>query len=175
VTDTQQSLKVNKPRCPYCHDDIVGGAENYACHECLTWHHTGCWNEHGGCVSCGNTWMKDPISGVERGTSRRTPASYVDPHTMSLVDELYLLLGDSKPTAGESEEMSEIRKLAGLDGGPSFSELHRRLDEIRDAGRRDSLESRALRERDMVVIKMLFVGVGTLITILSGLLIKVIF
>lgn len=94
---------------------------------------------------------------------------------MSLVDELYLLLGDSKPTAGESEEMSEIRKLAGLDGGPSFSELHRRLDEIRDAGRRDSLESRALRERDMVVIKMLFVGVGTLITILSGLLIKVIF
>ena len=45
-------VRVNHPRCPYCHDDIRGGEDNRACHACLTWHHSECWAE-GGCVTCG--------------------------------------------------------------------------------------------------------------------------
>lgn len=52
MTDTRLKLKVNRPRCPYCHDDIVPGDDNRACHGCLTWHHSECWG-HGGCVTCG--------------------------------------------------------------------------------------------------------------------------
>lgn len=54
---TRPNLKVNHPRCPYCHDDIVPGGDNRACHGCLTWHHEECWG-YGGCVSCGGESVK---------------------------------------------------------------------------------------------------------------------
>lgn len=54
---TRPNVQVSKPKCPYCHDEIVGGGRNHACHECLTWHHHDCFLEHKGCVTCGNDWM----------------------------------------------------------------------------------------------------------------------
>lgn len=54
MSDVREKLRIQRPRCPYCHDDIVGGADNRACRECLAWHHTGCWVEHGSCVTCGH-------------------------------------------------------------------------------------------------------------------------
>ena len=63
MPDTRVKLKINRPRCPYCHDDIKPGGDNQACHECLAWHHSECWTQHGACVGCGNRWVKDPVSG----------------------------------------------------------------------------------------------------------------
>jgi len=54
VSDTRVKTTIKRQRCPFCHDDIVPGGENQACHECLTWHHSECWASHGKCVSCGN-------------------------------------------------------------------------------------------------------------------------
>ena len=64
MSDTRERTLIKRDRCPYCHDDIVPGGDNYACHECLAWHHTGCWKEYGACVGCGNTWVKDATSGM---------------------------------------------------------------------------------------------------------------
>jgi len=61
---TKQEIHIEKPRCPYCHEDIKIGGDNYACHECMVWHHTACWTEHGECVACGNLWMKSPMGGL---------------------------------------------------------------------------------------------------------------
>ena len=53
-------IKIPKPRCPYCHTDILpGDTSNYACYECLTWHHDDCFENHGSCVTCGTTWKQD--------------------------------------------------------------------------------------------------------------------
>lgn len=54
VTKTRSKLKIKRQRCPFCHDDIVPGGQNQACHECLTWHHSECWASHGKCVGCGD-------------------------------------------------------------------------------------------------------------------------
>ena len=50
-------VKISRPRCPYCHDEIMPGGDNRACRECLSWHHEDCWDTHGSCVGCGNTWV----------------------------------------------------------------------------------------------------------------------
>lgn len=47
-----QSIQVNRPRCPYCHDDIQPEVEKSGCSQCMAWFHTDCWDEHGGCTSC---------------------------------------------------------------------------------------------------------------------------
>ena len=52
------NLQSLRPRCPYCHDDVEPGGDNRACHECLTWHHEECWDNHGSCVTCGNVWVE---------------------------------------------------------------------------------------------------------------------
>ena len=65
---TRPDLKVNRPRCPYCHDDIVAGDANRACYACLTWHHSECWN-YSGCVTCGGG-PPEPPSEPKREPSR---------------------------------------------------------------------------------------------------------
>lgn len=51
---SQDSIKINKPRCPYCHDDIRAEEEKSGCNQCMAWFHSECWSEHGGCTSCAN-------------------------------------------------------------------------------------------------------------------------
>lgn len=47
-------LEGNAPRCPYCHVDIVEGETDLAaCDRCRTFHHAGCFAEHGGCTLLG--------------------------------------------------------------------------------------------------------------------------
>jgi len=71
VSSTRVKTKIGRPRCPYCHDDIQPGGDNYACHECLAWHHTGCWHEHGACVGCGNDVVRNPMTGTSIETDPR--------------------------------------------------------------------------------------------------------
>ena len=48
-----ERVRVEAPRCPYCHDDVSpSDPEKQACSICMTWHHQDCWAEHGGCSSC---------------------------------------------------------------------------------------------------------------------------
>jgi tetratricopeptide (TPR) repeat protein len=37
-------------RCPFCHETVGGGV---ACSACLARHHDACWEENGGCGTCG--------------------------------------------------------------------------------------------------------------------------
>jgi hypothetical protein len=46
----QTTLRLN--RCPYCHDHVEA-EESLVCQGCLARHHSGCWEEHGTCASCG--------------------------------------------------------------------------------------------------------------------------
>lgn len=39
-------------RCPFCHAACAADADAQVCADCLSRHHTGCWDEGGGCASC---------------------------------------------------------------------------------------------------------------------------
>ena len=46
------TVNVQRPRCPYCHEDVVPG-EGRGCAECMGWTHDECWEDHGKCPACG--------------------------------------------------------------------------------------------------------------------------
>jgi len=48
-------VRVEQPRCPYCHDTIATGTPQLACNSCRAWHHQDCWGEAGKrCAACGS-------------------------------------------------------------------------------------------------------------------------
>ncbi|MDC3379033.1 hypothetical protein OAX78_01965 [Planctomycetota bacterium] len=50
----RERVKVPGDRCPYCHDEVERSAsDKLACNECMAWHHSSCWQEHGSCAACG--------------------------------------------------------------------------------------------------------------------------
>lgn len=50
-------------RCPYCREDLrLDEGAWTACALCLARHHTGCWDEHGRCSSCGDASRLAPIA-----------------------------------------------------------------------------------------------------------------
>ena len=67
------SIKVNKPRCPYCHDDIQSDDEKAGCNQCMAWFHEECWQEHGGCTSCTSPTRPLRAPEVPRGQLTTTP------------------------------------------------------------------------------------------------------
>lgn len=83
---TRSKVKVNRPRCPYCHDDIEPGGENRACYGCLTWHHSECWN-YGGCVSCGGESV-DPRPSPDALCVVHTPQK-ITPGALQDLKDLY--------------------------------------------------------------------------------------
>lgn len=91
--------KIKRDRCPYCHDDIMPGGDNYACHACLAWHHMGCWKEHGACIGCGNAEIKDYTSGSV-GTPMPEPTPVDRPWTGASADaaKLRTKLGPNRLT-----------------------------------------------------------------------------
>ncbi len=46
------AVDVQRPRCPYCHDEVIPG-EGRGCADCMGWTHDECWVEHGSCPACG--------------------------------------------------------------------------------------------------------------------------
>ncbi len=49
-----ERIKLPGHRCPYCHDEVERAAsDKLACNECMAWHHSSCWREHGSCAACG--------------------------------------------------------------------------------------------------------------------------
>ncbi len=52
-TKIQIDVRTPERRCPYCHDEIGQTLARTACQNCEAWHHSDCWNGHGGCSSCG--------------------------------------------------------------------------------------------------------------------------
>ena len=50
---SREVFHVQRPRCPFCHDDVRPEDEKAACSSCMAWHHEACWGEHGGCSACG--------------------------------------------------------------------------------------------------------------------------
>lgn len=46
------TVKVQRPRCPFCRDDVEPGTGT-GCSLCMAWSHAACREEHGGCAACG--------------------------------------------------------------------------------------------------------------------------
>lgn len=49
----QDRIKVDRPRCPFCHDDVERGADVAVCRDCDAKHHEECWPVDGRCGACG--------------------------------------------------------------------------------------------------------------------------
>lgn len=52
------SISIDRPRCPYCHDDIRPEDEKRGCAQCMTWFHEECLQELGRCTNCGDQFKK---------------------------------------------------------------------------------------------------------------------
>lgn len=46
-------IKIDRPRCPFCHEAVGSEDAKRGCEECMAWHHAECWAEHGRCAACG--------------------------------------------------------------------------------------------------------------------------
>jgi hypothetical protein len=47
-------VKVEHPRCPYCHADVLADEPKQGCRSCMAWHHEECFTSNGGkCATCG--------------------------------------------------------------------------------------------------------------------------
>lgn len=60
MTETTQQIgiAIDRPRCPYCHDDIRPEDEKRGCAQCMTWFHEECLKELGRCTNCGDQFKK---------------------------------------------------------------------------------------------------------------------
>ncbi len=57
------SVKVEHPRCPYCHDEVVAGDPKVACLECMAWQHRECFAEQTGkCAACGRAASLEDVA-----------------------------------------------------------------------------------------------------------------
>lgn len=106
MSEVRERLKVNRPRCPYCHDEIAPGGAIRACHGCLTWHHQDCWEIYGSCVTCGivPALTADPVKQCKHEFSKQDYScyhcgvdmaevyseSYVESYIDKQVDDAYL-------------------------------------------------------------------------------------
>lgn len=78
MTRERSKIKVERPRCPYCHDDIVPGEKNRACYSCLAWHHTECWDSNGNkCVGCGDSLDNWEIRSIDLVADPPVKESYI--------------------------------------------------------------------------------------------------
>ena len=71
---TKETINRQRPRCPYCHDDVHGDGQKQGCPSCMAWHHSACWQEAGErCSSCSAASapvaVADPVRGSHRASS----------------------------------------------------------------------------------------------------------
>lgn len=69
----EREVRVERDRCPFCHDAVRPTDEKVACDGCMAWHHAACWRDHGTCAACG---FSGPPSRPER-PGRAEPATKV--------------------------------------------------------------------------------------------------
>ena len=90
-------IRVNDPRCPYCHEAVATGErEQLACNRCRAWHHQECWTEaNSRCSSCGSksTGLFVPSSGVRPALPPRESPSRVRRWLRSLPGWVWALGG----------------------------------------------------------------------------------
>lgn len=54
---------LKRPRCPFCHEEVLALDAKRACEACMAWHHRECWSEGGlRCASCGVAGEPVPVS-----------------------------------------------------------------------------------------------------------------
>lgn len=114
---TNHSIQINRPRCPYCHDDIRPDEEKSGCDQCMAWFHRECWNEHGGCTNCLTQNPPGPPSSAPVPVGRLTES----PMTPSIHNALgySLLTGDHRSKAFK-EGMIEAAKATALISIPTI-------------------------------------------------------
>ena len=120
LSNVRENLKVNHGRCPYCHDEIVPGEVNRPCVECLTWHHSECWDAHGQCVGCGSNRV-DHSNGL---ASRSLPLVQDGNTNVQIIGSNNIItVGKTKeplcpvhtPSQISDEAMQDLRELWGRD------------------------------------------------------------
>jgi hypothetical protein len=52
--ERERPIRVELPRCPFCHENVKAEEPKHGCADCMAWHHEGCWSESGAkCAACG--------------------------------------------------------------------------------------------------------------------------
>jgi hypothetical protein len=61
VEREHSEIRVEHPRCPFCHEDVRAEQEKHACVACMAWHHEACWHENRDrCATCGQAPAAKP-------------------------------------------------------------------------------------------------------------------
>ncbi|MCA8921163.1 MAG: hypothetical protein KDD82_05105 [Planctomycetes bacterium] len=70
-------IKVELPRCPFCHEDVAADEPKRGCEACFAWHHAECWDEgRGRCSACGvapDVSAPEPATAAPQAPSRDRP------------------------------------------------------------------------------------------------------
>ncbi|MDF1664378.1 MAG: hypothetical protein P1V97_21615 [Planctomycetota bacterium] len=101
IATNTSSIKINKPCCPFCHDEFQVEQEKTGCSLCLAWFHKECWDEYGGCTSC---------KGARLPETTNTPRPVIQ---ISMSDSIH----DSSGFAILSKEDRDAARAAGRKGG----------------------------------------------------------
>jgi len=76
-------VRVERERCPFCHEPVRSDDTKAACDACMAWHHADCWAEHDGCAACDHSRPLAPAAprrsreaaATSRAPERLDPAS----------------------------------------------------------------------------------------------------
>lgn len=105
------SIKVELPRCPFCHENVQAEEAKHGCPDCMAWHHEGCWTEGGEkCAACGRGRASQTAEANE------APREEIGPE-LSLEKKLFFLLGAIAVIAVPAAIAQTIHPAAGLIGG----------------------------------------------------------
>jgi hypothetical protein len=66
----RQRPRAGTTRCPFCHDECQASPQACVCAECLSRHHTRCWDEGQGCSSCRATQRLEAPGGAQQEGSK---------------------------------------------------------------------------------------------------------
>lgn len=76
----RERIEIDRPRCPYCHEDVGPDDEKTACSACMAWHHRACWTEHSACSGCGARESAGAVASESVASYGRRPSALrVDP------------------------------------------------------------------------------------------------
>ncbi len=76
--EQEASASESGPRCPYCHDEVVQGAElAQGCPWCMAWSHAECWSE-----------AQERCGACDHSARERLDRPFAKPPRKSLDDEI---------------------------------------------------------------------------------------